>query len=722
MSAPAPPASRRLVWMAVPVIAAAAAALYWWAPWTKPAAPSELVELDDSPLEPIRVANPGYLGPAVCAECHAKRVAEFQTTPHARAMRTAEPASMPPGFAPGKGRHNTHDRNLRFEMTRAGDDFLQTAIQLTPAGERRATSKIDLVFGANKADEVFFTWRDEKLYELTAVWLNPTNQWANSTYNPHGSGDFTRETTTRCLECHNTWFEHVPGTTNQYRRDNFILGTTCERCHGPGREHVEFHRAHPKTDEPHAVIRPGLLARERLIEVCTQCHGNSTKPRGPMFSYRPGEPLENHFRTAVTTHPEQDHVANQVKYLRQSKCFQKSDSMTCITCHDPHRPHAPSEAGSADKACFKCHQPENCKDRPRLPAAVRDKCIECHMPQQVWMNVHFHTDTDQYVPPIRRFQHRIGIHQTARSEVLLAWHRTQTGDASRREADRLSGELVEHWLGEVGSRRKDYRFLAAVGAAREALRSDPAPPARTRAVDALRALVATQAKLDADLVEALHQIDQGRLPQAIDTLIRILEVKPNWAVVHGKLGTLYAATGQFDRAIPHLEAVARHDPDDQSGFAMLGWLAYLQERPAEAIEFYRKADEIEPHAAKINYHWGLALVKLGRWPDAADRFRRTVAIDPNHAGALQGLSHALREIGQPADAIAPALRAAKLTGFAQADVLVALAEAYAAAGQVAEARAAAAKALAADTAQPGGPALGFDIRRRMETIRAVNRP
>jgi tetratricopeptide (TPR) repeat protein len=339
------------------------------------------------------------------------------------------------------------------------------------------------------------------------------------------------------------------------------------------------------------------------------------------------------------------------------------------------------------------------------------------MPKRVWMNVHFHTADDRYVPPVRRYQHRIAVDRLARSEVLLAWHRAQPGDASRAEAARLTSELVGHWLGEVETSRKEYRFLAAIGAAREALRLDPPPPLRAKVLDALAAAVRTQTRLDADLIEALHAVDEQRFPAAIDVLTGILKVKPDWAVAQSKLGTLYATTGRRDLAVPKLEAVARSDPDNGTGLAMLGWLAFLDNHPAEAADLYRRADEIEPFDAKTNYHWGLSLLKLGRWPEAADRYRQTITIDPRHAGGFQGLSHALREQGQTADAVRYARRAARLTGFEQPDVLVTLAEAYAAAGRPAEAAMAAGRALDLDAGQRGGSQFGPAQRRRLEDLR-----
>src|SRR5262249_6126020 len=153
---------------------------------------------------------------------------------------------------------------------------------------------------------------------------------------------------------------------------------------------------------------------------------------------------------------------------------------------------------------------------------------------------HFHTSDDQYVPPIKRYEHRIAVHPTARDEVLLAWHRAQPDLASRQEAARLTQRLVAHWLGEAEKYRRDYRFLAAVRAVREALRVEDAPATRAR----LREMVTLQAQVDGDLALALHQMEERRHPEAIATFKRILEVKPNHAVAHGKLGTLYALTGQ----------------------------------------------------------------------------------------------------------------------------------------------------------------------------------
>jgi Flp pilus assembly protein TadD len=68
---------------------------------------------------------------------------------------------------------------------------------------------------------------------------------------------------------------------------------------------------------------------------------------------------------------------------------------------------------------------------------------------------------------------------------------------------------------------------------------------------------------------------------------------------------------------------------------MLGWLAYLDGRAEEALTYHRQADAVEPYSAKIHYQMGLALVQLGRGPEAAVQFEKAVEIDPGLAPQIR---------------------------------------------------------------------------------------
>src|SRR5262249_7244761 len=155
---------------------------------------------DDEYDRVVAPENPGYVGIQACAECHAKRVKEFQGTRHFQACTPASGARAP-GFAPGRGFHATRDPGLHFEMTRSGDELLATGAGATPQGEERVPQQIGLVYGAGgKADEMFFAWREDRLYNLPVAWLYPLNCWGSAVESIQ-----PREATPSCLECHNTW-------------------------------------------------------------------------------------------------------------------------------------------------------------------------------------------------------------------------------------------------------------------------------------------------------------------------------------------------------------------------------------------------------------------------------------------------------------------------------------------------------------------------------------
>lgn len=653
----------------------------WWQQQNIASTNGALATADNSQPQidarPVSLPPPpehGFVGPQVCAECHRENHSGFIQTNHYRACREVREEDMPDGFTPDKGQFVTHHPGLRFEMERQDEEFLLQTIQGTPSGVQRTTSRFDLVLGAGGTfDDVFVHWRDDGwMFELPVVWLYPTEEWAASHFNPNSAGDHSRPLTVRCLECHSTWVEHVPGTANRYRRREKILGVTCESCHGAGSEHVEYHRANPESVTGKFIVHPGDLERDRQIDVCSQCHSNAMTRRGPAFSYRPGEPLDASYRSLSTGHNEDDHVANQVKYMQQSACFQHDTSMTCITCHDPHAPE--TEANTGSTSCFKCHAPGDCDDRPNLPEAIRDQCVDCHMPQYIKINVNFQTEDDSFVAPIRRWQHRIAVYPHARQEMLRDWHREQPDPESQAEAERLTQTLVEHYLDEAEQRRREFRYVAAIASVREALRVEDRPETREK----LQQAVAVQTNFESLWADAMAKIAQQRPQEAVDVLEEILRIRPTDAKAYGKMGTELAKLGQQEKAEENWRAVLKHDPDDAYGLGMLGWTALLKKQYDQALEYYLQADAIEPYEAKLKYNIGLTLTQLNRLPEATDRFREALEIEPDHSGAIHAMIAALRRRTE-AEAITYAERAAEETEYRNFGLLLVLSDIYAAA-------------------------------------------
>ncbi|MDX1928585.1 MAG: tetratricopeptide repeat protein [Pirellulaceae bacterium] len=626
------------------------------------------------PFEVPKAVNPGYVGYQKCAECHAARVKECEPTSHFQTCRVPTADRMPENFVST----NLADRTLQlpnsdvvFEMSQRDGKYFQRATQ---AGKSSGVeSTIDLVYGAKSiSDEVYLSWHaDDSMWELPVAWVWANNSWGAAAFDRRQGGDFARQLTVRCFECHTTWFQHVPGTVSTYRRDELLLGVTCERCHGPGKAHVDYHHNNPQEKKASAIVLPGALDRERLIDVCTQCHSNAVNHKGPANSFRSGGRLEDHYRTVTPATNETDRVANQVVHLRESKCFQES-KMTCITCHDPHiTGNAPHGMTSKD-TCLQCHQVQSCRQREKTPPEIADKCVECHMRQYAKINVNFAQANDTFVPPLRRTNHRIQIDPIANDEVLLEWYRTRDDDPSRQMAAQLESRLLEHWKADGQERAKEGRFVAAVSAMRESLRISPN---HEESKESLQQYIAQQQELD-ELRAQANAARSKDVDQSIALFQKVLTVRPNDAGAHGRLGTLYAQLGDREKATTYLSKVAELDPDDQYGLSMLGWLAFLDSDFKRAAEYYEQADAIEPFSSKINFLWGSSLARLGRDQDAQQRLQIAIKSDPKNLDAMRELIDVSLRLNEFQAAAEVAEQAVRLTQHRSLRELMVLAQCH----------------------------------------------
>lgn len=661
-----------------------------------------------------RNMKPYFVGPQACAECHSQNYEGFQQTKHPFTCRPVTAEKMPDGFTAEKKHLQSVFPEVSFEMTREGAQFFQNSIHTVHGVTHRTQSSMDLVLGAGGvADDVFLSWKaDGHMWELPMAWLYPSHEWAASHFDPHAGGEFSRAMTPRCVECHNTWVEHVPGTINQYRREGAILGVTCEVCHGPAGEHVDFHRNNPGQTSGQRLVATTKLARERHIEVCTQCHSNAMRPKGAPFSYHPGSPLADSFKILPTQVTEDDRVANQISYLRQSRCFQAEETMNCVTCHNPHKPNDASNSGSA--SCIKCHTRASCKASDRLPTEVRSDCVSCHMPSYLKININFQTAHDNYVPPIRRTDHRIAVHPHAHDETLLRYYQKFTDEASQQRVQQLTDQLVLHFEREADLCNQQYRFLGAIAARREVVRILDTPQTQQK----LHEAVQVHEDLENQFSEAMKRIRDGNPKQGIAIFEQILAINPRDSKAHGRLGTEYAKAGEIARGKQHLEMVAQIDPNDSYGYGMLGWITYLEGNNTQSLKYYQKAEELEPGEPKIKFQKSLTLIRLNRTDEAISSLKQALEIEPLHKEALPTLVQGLLKTGRASEAIPYAERAARASNLLDPNVLAMLAEVYRAASD--HDKAAKAYQRAFTLAQRFKPELLPSLSERLNQYNAAN--
>jgi hypothetical protein len=206
-----------------------------------------------------------------------------------------------------------------------------------------------------------------------------------------------------CIHCHATWYRAVDlsqkGPRGPEARDH---GIGCERCHGPGLNHV---KAVESGFAELAIAVTSKTPSEPRLKSCTECHAadGSVQPSDPEFT-----------RAQGTT-------------LLFSRCYIASkDRFGCTTCHDPHKV-LDNSIPTYEAKCLGCHASASPRadqtsstpiaaagihtSAPSCPVNPAAQCISCHMPK-----------VDDPSRRARFTDHHIRIHRAAESVS------TTTGD------------------------------------------------------------------------------------------------------------------------------------------------------------------------------------------------------------------------------------------------------------------------------------------------------
>jgi hypothetical protein len=355
-------------------------------------------------------ARAEYVGDSVCRSCHQQKTNTYLQTAHHFATSWPSPRIMKGSFTPDSNVLKTSNPYLHFEMTAGPNGYFQSAVE-EPGESKKITrtERIDIVAGLPRKGQSYLFWKGDQLFQLPVTYWNETDSWVNSPSYPDGSPHFDKAIIPRCLECHASYFEWQPPPVNRYRKTSLVLGIFCEKCHGPGREHVARHRL--KSALPagtsEAIVNPASLSRDRQIDICGLCHSGNGTPIQPALSFLPGDALDDY--VDIPYYSPEDAVdvhGSQVQLLKRSKCFQSTATMTCSTCHDVHAPQ--EDAAAFSPHCLTCHQPKQCGEYPKLGEQIVRNCIDCHMPLQESQVLFSNTNGKRLVPKVRN--HRIAIY------------------------------------------------------------------------------------------------------------------------------------------------------------------------------------------------------------------------------------------------------------------------------------------------------------------------
>jgi hypothetical protein len=354
-----------------------------------------------------------YVGDDACRPCHQEESRTYATTAHHVTSRVPGKNSIAGKFTPGSNILRTSNPYLSFEMTSTKDGYFESAVEeLAPGKTVSHTERIDFVVGSGRKGQTYLFWKGDKLFELPVSYWTELDSWINSPGYPDGSPHFDKPVVPRCLECHASSFEWEQPPANRFSKSSVVPGITCEKCHGPGREHVALYSSQPapRPGEPTAILNPASFSRDRQVDACSLCHAGAAEAIAPPLSFVPGQAIDDYLYIPIVDKDSPVDVhGNQVQLLEKSRCF-RSSRMTCTTCHEVHKPQR--DAASFSEHCLGCHKVEACGRFAQMGQAIANNCVDCHMPLQESELLVSDTNGRKLKPKVRN--HKIGIYPDAK--------------------------------------------------------------------------------------------------------------------------------------------------------------------------------------------------------------------------------------------------------------------------------------------------------------------
>jgi tetratricopeptide (TPR) repeat protein len=157
---------------------------------------------------------------------------------------------------------------------------------------------------------------------------------------------------------------------------------------------------------------------------------------------------------------------------------------------------------------------------------------------------------------------------------------------------------------DLALRRRSF-YPLNYGEAARILRDGPSEPkfaSLVRVSETVRELFAAADRLQAE--------DD---PEAAEVLLRrAVQMAPDAAEAHGRLGIALRALERFDDAVAEFDTAAECDPGLAAPHSEAGFTLAAAGRPAEAVARYRRALELKPEQPEVR--WNLALLlQLGQY-------------------------------------------------------------------------------------------------------------
>jgi tetratricopeptide (TPR) repeat protein len=365
-------------------------------------------------MSDMEIYPPSYVGVEACAQCHQQQFNLWQGSHHDLSMQEANEKTVLGDF--NDKEFTYFDATSKFYV----EDGKHKVLTDGPDGTLEEY-EIKYTFGIYPLQQYLIEFPDGRLQALGIAWdTRAESEGGRKWFHLYPDeeikyGDVLHWTGINqnwnymCAECHSTNLEknynHEIGT---YETTWSEINVSCESCHGPGSDHVDWAEREDKDynaekgllvtfDDRKGVnwtINPKTGNAQRSspkdsdieIETCARCHSR----RSIIWEdYEHGKPLmDTHLPTLIEDgyyHPDGqilEEVYVHGSFL-QSKMYEKG-----VTCTDCHNPHSLKLNNNGNELCNTCHLSskfDSLSHHHHKEGSEGAECIGCHMPDKNYM-------------------------------------------------------------------------------------------------------------------------------------------------------------------------------------------------------------------------------------------------------------------------------------------------------------------------------------------------
>jgi predicted CXXCH cytochrome family protein len=513
-----------------------------------------------------------YVGSSACAACHAQIHVHYLATPMGRSSGRAGSGSFQEQMTASEFSHALS--GVRYQVSKHREGFTLDYSQKQSASmpEVRGTQPLTYFIGSGSVGRSYLFSVMGFLFQAPVSYYARSGKWDLAPgYQQHNDLFLMRPVESECLECHASGVQPIAGTQNGYREVPFLEGSiSCERCHGPGKPHVDA-KTSGKVEAAKDIVNPAKLEVRRRDSVCAQCHllgeARIVKASRSLSHFAPGEQLADYAVSLVWNSKSASGLKATSHYekLWQSRCKQMSgDRLWCGTCHAVHSPPTSQQSGAFfSRKCLSCHQSADCREPVRLREAQGDSCAHCHMPKAQSLEAEHSVFTDHSIPRGPRRQPAV-TGTDAGNELVSFW------------GDKVEPRELGLAYAQLAGRRQDRKLVA-------------------RALGLLKTAEAQGQTDGAVLLQLGYASDQlGNREEAIAYYQRARQQDPSQTVASVNLANHFAMRGRAQEAIALWEDALSRNPGLESARINIA-TAYLQQGdPKSAEKTLRKALELNP--------------------------------------------------------------------------------------------------------------------------------